>query len=74
MLKAYGILTNILGAIKSTCNSPRAKVVSPDGDINYLKITAGVIQGDTLAPLIFVIVLDYTLRKQLMGKNLSLDY
>ena len=61
ILKAYGIPPHILGAIKSTYNSLRAKVVSPDGDTDYFKIMAGVMQGDTLAPFLFVIVLDYTL-------------
>ena len=35
ILKAYGIPPNILGAIKSTYNSLRAKVVSPYGDTDY---------------------------------------
>ena len=35
---------------------------SPDGDIDYLDIVAGVLQGDTLAPYIFIFCLDYVLR------------
>ena len=73
ILKAYGNPPNILGAIKSTYNSLRAKVVSPDGDTDYFEITAGVMQGDTLAPFLFVIVLDYALRKAIDGENLKLD-
>ena len=37
-------------------------VWSPDGDIEYFDINAGVLQGDTLAPLLFIITLDYELR------------
>ena len=37
-------------------------VRSPDGDIAYVESNAGVIQGDTLAPLLFIITLDYALR------------
>ena len=59
ILKAYGIPPNFLGAIKATYNYLRAKVVSPDDDTDYFKITAGVMQGDALAPFLFVIVLDY---------------
>ena len=37
-------------------------VRSPDGDTEYFDINACVLQGDTLAPLIFIITLDYVLR------------
>ena len=36
--------------------------VSPDGDTEYFDIVAGVLQGDTLAPYLFIICLDYVLR------------
>ena len=36
-------------------------VRSPDGDIEYVDINAGVLHGDTLAPLLFIITLDYVL-------------
>ena len=35
---------------------------SPDGDTEYFNIVAGVLQGDTLAPYVFIICLDYVLR------------
>ena len=38
------------------------KVRSPDGDTEYFDIVAGVLQGDTLAPYLFIICLDYMLR------------
>ena len=38
------------------------KVRSPDGDTEYFDIVAGVLQGDTLAPYLFIICLDYALR------------
>ena len=47
----------------------RSKVVTPDGDTEEFEITAGVLQGDTLAPFIFVIVLDYVLRKAISGRE-----
>ena len=40
----------------------RAKVRSPDGDTEFFDIRAGVLQGDTLAPFLFIICLDYILR------------
>ena len=42
----------------------RAKVISPDGETEMFEIKAGVLQGDTLAPYLFAIVLDYVMRKK----------
>ena len=38
-------------------------MLSPDGDTESFKIQAGVLQGDTLAPLLFILALDYAMRK-----------
>ena len=46
--------------------------MSSDGETDYFKITAGVMQGDTLAPFLFVIVLDYALRKAINGREFEL--
>ena len=42
-----------------------------DGDRDYFDIVAGVLQGDTLAPYLFIIGLDYVLRASidLMKEN-----
>ena len=40
----------------------KVKVWSPDGDTEYFDIVARVLQGDTLAPYLFIICLDYVLR------------
>ena len=40
----------------------KVKVRSPDGDKDYFDIVAVVLQGDTLAPYLFIICLDYVLR------------
>ena len=37
-------------------------IYSPDGDTVYFDIVTGVLQGDTLAPYLFIIYLDYVLR------------
>ena len=41
------------------------KVRSPDGDTDYFDIVAGVLQGDTLAPYLFIICQDYVLRSSI---------
>ena len=40
----------------------KLKVCSSDGDTDYFDIVAGVLQGDTLAPYLFIISLEYVLR------------
>ena len=44
-------------------------MVTPDGETDLFNITAGVMQGDTLAPFLFVIVLDFALRQSIDGKE-----
>ena len=46
-------------------------VRSLDGDAEFFDIIAGVLQGDTLAPYLFMIVLDYVLRNLDQNKNLG---
>ena len=43
-------------------NKQKVKARSPYGDREYFDIVAGVLQGDTLAPYLFIICLDYVLR------------
>ena len=49
----------------------KVKVHSPDGDTDYFNIVTGVLQGDTLAPYLFIICLDYVFRTSidLMKEN-----
>ena len=62
ILSAYGIPPNLLQAIKATYTGTKARVVTPDGTTDEFELLAGVLQGDTLAPFLFIIVLDYALR------------
>ena len=51
-----------VAAITIFYRNTKVKVRSPDGDTEYFDIVAGVLQGDTLAPYLFIICLDYVLR------------
>ena len=73
-LEALGIPPRILNAIKLLYQDTKAKVVAPEGDTDFLDISAGVLQGDTLAPYLFCIVLDYVMRKALHGKEEALGF
>ncbi len=69
ILAAYDIPERLVRAIKLIYKDLKAKVVSPDGDTEFFEILAGVMQGDTLAPYLFVIVLDYAMRKATEGRE-----
>ena len=59
ILKAYNIPIRLLAAINIMNQKTRARIITPDGETKYVEINAGVLQGYTLAPYLFVIVLDY---------------
>jgi predicted Rdx family selenoprotein len=55
-------------------DNTRAKVISPDGKTESFEILAGVLQGDTLAPYLFVIVLDFAMRMAIEGREEDLGF
>ena len=62
ILLAYSLPKETLATIMILYRNTKVKVRSPDGDTEYFDIVAGVLQGDTLAPYLFIICLDYVLR------------
>jgi hypothetical protein len=74
ILEAYGIPHNLLNAIKSMYTNTRAKVRTPDGETEEFEIKAGVLQGDTLAPFLFIVVLDFALRQAISGSEEKLGF
>jgi len=46
-------------------DNSKAFVATEDGDTDTFDINVGVLQGDTLAPFLFIIVVDYVLRQVL---------
>ena len=67
ILLAYGIPQSIVNAIGIMYNDTVAAVRTPDGDTDFFTILAGVLQGDTLAPFLFIMMLDYTMRSVTQG-------
>ena len=61
ILLAYGLPKETIAAIMMLYSNLKVKVCSPDGDTYYFNIAAGVLQGDTWAPYLFIIHLDYVL-------------
>ena len=62
ILLVYSLPKEIVAAIMILYGNTKVKVHSPDGETDYFEIVAGVLQGDTLAPCLFIICLDYLLR------------
>ena len=62
MLLAYGLPKETVAAIMMLYENTKINVRSPDRDIDYFDMVEGVLQGDTLAPYLFIICLDYVLR------------
>ena len=65
ILLAYNLPKETIAAIMIFYRNTKVKVRSPDGDTDYFDIVAGVLQGDTLAPYLFITCLDYVLRTSL---------
>ena len=55
ILLAYGIPKKIVDLISLLYTNTSAQVITPDGKTEFFEILAGVLQGDTLAPYLFVI-------------------
>ena len=74
ILKAYCIPPKLLCAIERMYENTRAKVISPDGETEQFEIKAGVLQGDTLAPYLFAIVLDHVMRRTFADRENELGF
>ena len=62
ILLAYGLPEETVAAIMMLYRNTKVKARSLDGDTDFFDIVAGVLQGDTLAPYLFIICLYYVLR------------
>ena len=62
ILLVYGLPKETVAAITILYRNTKVKTRSPDEDIEYFDVVAGVLLGDTLAPYHFIICLDYVLR------------
>ena len=61
ILLAYGLTKETVAAIMMLHKNTKVKVWSLYGDIDFFDIIAGVLQGDTLVPYLFIISQDWVL-------------
>ena len=71
ILKAYGIPTQLVDAVAKTYEETPLMSFT-DSETEFFKITTGLLQGDTLAPYLFTIALNYALREAIEGHEESL--
>ena len=62
VLQAYNVPVSLVNGIFALYEGTRATVITPDGLSDMFDTTSGVLQGDTLAPFLFVLLLDWVLR------------
>ena len=65
ILRSYGIPDAIVKAIRVLYDNSSSAVMADGGTFNTFPITTGVLQGDVLAPYLFVVVIDYLLTSAL---------
>ena len=69
ILHNYGIPEDTVKAIAIMYDNPTIFVQTTDGPTREFHTTTGILQGDTLAPYLFVIVVDYILRQSVDTLN-----
>ena len=62
ILGLYGIPSEIIDAIKVLYSNTCSSILTPDGETEPFDVVTGILQGDTLAPFLFIIVIDYIMR------------
>ena len=63
ILRHYGVPEKIVRAIMTIYKNSRSRVLLNDKQSKEFEITTGVLQGDTLAPFLFIICIDYVLKR-----------
>ena len=72
-VRAYGVPVEIVDAVNMPYTNTTVQILFPDGDTEFFEILAGVLQGDTLAPCLFITALDYATR-QAVGNESNLGF
>ena len=69
ILRKYGVPDKLVKAVEQLYIGTFASVLSPDGETDKFEIKAGVLQGDTLAPYLFAIVVDFAMRQAIRNNE-----
>ena len=63
VLQLYGVPPQLVNAIMDLYCDTTAFVQTSHGPTEQFRTSSGVLQGDTLAPVLFIVVVDYVLRR-----------
>ena len=74
ILRAHGVPETLVNVISKLYENTCARVFTPDGDTELFEIIVGVLQGDTFAPYLFAIVIDYVMRQAISGREEELGF
>jgi hypothetical protein len=69
LLEAYGVPSTLVTATMDLYTDSSAFVRTRDGPTDSFNTSSGVLQGDTLSPLLFLLVVDYILRRCLREED-----
>ena len=69
LLSAYGVPSALVQATMDLYSGSRAFVKTTDGPTREFNSSSGVLQGDPLSPLLFLLVADYVLRRCLKEED-----
>ena len=73
ILRSYGIPQKVVNAIATIYSNSKSRVRLGDKMSEAFNVGTRVLQGDTLAPVLFVIVLDYVLKQTNPSHGLQTD-
>ena len=59
ILITYGIPPKLVDVIKIMYENNSATVLTQEGETEFFELTTGILQGDPLAPFLFVTLLDF---------------
>ena len=65
VLELYGVPAPLVSAVMELYHDSKGIVQTCDGPTQEFSTSSGVLQGDTLAPLLFIVLMDYVLRRSL---------
>ena len=69
LLDQHGVPPLLVQAVTDLYTDSSAFVLTPDGPSSEFTTTSGVLQGDTLSPFLFVMVMDFVLRRSLREED-----
>lgn len=69
IVRAYGVPSPIVESIKTMHINTSATVLTLEGETGTFTIDTGVLQGYPLVHFLFIITLDYTLRKAVFSTD-----